>query len=97
MLSLTLLGLLYRGNAFPPEYQGDLFFNDLGQGIVRNISFDEVGNITDVDEFVDDADNVVQIVQGPDDNLYFVELFNGVVGRWEFEQFESANIIYPEN
>ena len=91
-----IMGDIYRGNAYPPEYQGDLFFSDLAQGIVRNISFDEGGNITDVNEFVDDTDSVVQIVQGPDDNLYFVELYNGVVGRWEFEQFESANIIDPE-
>ncbi|MEM9272964.1 MAG: PQQ-dependent sugar dehydrogenase [Cyanobacteria bacterium P01_F01_bin.143] len=82
-------GDIYRGNAFPPEFQGDLFLNDLGQGIVRNISFDQSGNITDVDIFVDDAQTVVQIVQGPDDNLYFVELFNGVVGRWEFERTDN--------
>ncbi|MDJ0903037.1 MAG: PQQ-dependent sugar dehydrogenase [Xenococcus sp. MO_188.B8] len=81
-----IMGDIYRGNAFPTEYQGDLFFNDLAQGIVRNISFDDLGNITDVDEFVTDTEFVVQMVQGPDDNLYFVELFNGVVGRWEFEK-----------
>ncbi|MGK7893551.1 MAG: PQQ-dependent sugar dehydrogenase [Xenococcus sp. (in: cyanobacteria)] len=80
-----ILGDIYRGDAFPAEYQGDLFFNDLAQGIVRNISFDNSGNITDVDEFVTGTEFVVQIVQGPDDNLYFVELFNGVVGFWEFE------------
>ncbi|MDJ0903035.1 MAG: hypothetical protein QNJ55_29970 [Xenococcus sp. MO_188.B8] len=65
--------------------QRDLFFNDLGRGIVLNISFDEVGNISELEEFVNDTDKVVQIVQGPDDNLYFVKLFNGVVGRCEFE------------
>ena len=81
-----VMGDIYRGDAFPSEYQGDLFFNDLAQGIVRNISLDEDGNITDVDEFVTGTEFVVQIVQGPDDNLYFVELFNGIVGRWEFER-----------
>ena len=80
-----IMGDIYRGDAFPAEYQGDLFFNDLAQGIVRNISFDSSGNITDVDEFVTGTEFVVQIVQGPDDNLYFVELFNGVVGFWDFE------------
>ena len=89
-------GDIYRGDAFPAEYQGDLFFNDLGQGIVRNISFDQEGNITDVDVFVDDANTVVQIVQGPDDNLYFVELFSGIVGRWEFERTNiSLSVINP--
>jgi|GEM_PF-2530111 len=83
-------GDIYRGNAFPAEYQGDLFFNDLAQGNVRNISFDEEGNITDIDNFVNGTNFIVQIIQGPDDNLYFVELFSGVVGRWEFERAEIA-------
>ena len=83
-----IMGDIYRGSVYPAEYQGDLFFNDLAQGIVRNISFDQVGNITDVNEFVRDTNFAVQIVQGPDDNLYFVELFSGIVGRWEFETAE---------
>ena len=83
-VNAIIMGDIYRGNAFPTTYQGDLFFNDLAQGIVRNISFDNSGNITNVDVFAEDTNTIVQIVQGPDDNLYFVELYSGVVGRWEF-------------
>ena len=79
-----VVGDYYTGDAFPEEYQGDLFFNDLRQGIVRNISFDESGNITDINTFTTGAEVVVQIVEGPDGALYYVELRNGVVGRWFF-------------
>ncbi|ELS04188.1 glucose/sorbosone dehydrogenase [Xenococcus sp. PCC 7305] len=84
-INAIVMGDLYTGNNFPVEYQGDLFFNDLGQGIVRNISFDDSGAISDVEVFADGAEIVVQIVQGPDENLYFVDLDDGIVGRWEFE------------
>ena len=101
-------GPIYRGTTFPEEFQGDLFFNDLAEGTIRNVSFDEEGNVTDVDEFVNDTNFVVQLLQGPDDNLYFVELFSGTVGRWEFEEIqpldnppevinEIADIIVSEN
>ena len=92
-INAIIMGDIYRGDGFPTEYQGDLFFNDLGQGIVRNISFDETGAITDVDVFVDDANTVVQIVQGPDDNLYFVELFSGVVGFWGFDRIDNPPVV----
>ena len=88
-INAIVMGDLYTGNAYPNEYRGDLFFNDLGQGIVRNISFNDSGDITDVEVFTEGANNVVEIVQGPDENLYFVDLDDGVVGRWEFETTEN--------
>ncbi|MFG0261411.1 MAG: hypothetical protein ACF788_03375, partial [Novipirellula sp. JB048] len=66
------------------EYDGDLFFNDLGQGIVRNISFDPSGAITSVDTFTTGANVVVQIATGLDGTLYFVDLDDGIIGRWVF-------------
>ncbi len=83
-INAIVLGDFSTGSAYPAEYQGDLFFNDLGQGIVRNISFDAGGNITSVDTFATGAQVVVQIVEGPDGNLYFVDLDDGAVGRWVF-------------
>ncbi|MDJ0897591.1 MAG: PQQ-dependent sugar dehydrogenase [Xenococcus sp. MO_188.B8] len=84
-------GDIYRGNAFPAQYRGDLFFNDLGQGIVRHVSFGEGGVIASVDTFATGMQNVVQITQGPDENLYFVDLDDGLVGRWGFEN--SAAVV----
>ncbi|MEL6106236.1 MAG: DUF4347 domain-containing protein, partial [Planctomycetota bacterium] len=83
-INAIVLGDIYTGSTYPAEYQGDLFFNDLGQGIVRNISFDANGNVADVQTFTTGARVVVQIVQGPDGNLYYVDLDDGVVGRWVF-------------
>lgn len=83
-INAIVLGDIYRGNNFPEEYQGDLFFNDLGQGIVRNVSFDESGNVTSVDTFATGANVVVQIVEAPDGSLHYVDLDDGLVGRWQF-------------
>ena len=38
-INAIVLGDIYTGNAFPEEYQGDLFFSDLGRGIVYNANF----------------------------------------------------------
>ncbi|MEO1672465.1 MAG: PQQ-dependent sugar dehydrogenase, partial [Cyanobacteria bacterium J06631_2] len=83
-INAIVLGDIYTGNAFPQQYQGDLFFNDLGRGIVRNVSFDESGNVTSVDTFATGANVVVQIIEAPDGSLYYVDLDDGIVGRWFF-------------
>jgi glucose/arabinose dehydrogenase len=83
-INAIVLGDIYRGNNLPEEYRGDLFFNDLGQGIVRNVSFDEFGNVSSIDTFTTGAQVVVQIVEGPDGSLYYVDLDSGLVGRWRF-------------
>jgi glucose/arabinose dehydrogenase len=81
-INAIVLGGFYNGNILPTQYRGDLFFNDLGQGIVRNVSFDASGKIISVETFATDSQYVVQIAQGPDGNLYYVDLDDGTVGRW---------------
>ncbi len=83
-INAIVMGDLYTGNVYSEEYRGDLFFNDLGQGLVRNVSFDNDGNIEDVETFVTGAASVVQMAQGPDELMYYVNLVNGTVGRWVF-------------
>ena len=83
-INAIVLGDIYTGNAFPEQYQGDLFFNDLGRGIVYNVNFDADGNVASFDTFTTGANIVVQIIQGPDGSLYYVDLDDGVVGRWFF-------------
>ncbi|MGK7898933.1 MAG: PQQ-dependent sugar dehydrogenase [Xenococcus sp. (in: cyanobacteria)] len=95
-INAIVMGDLYTGNAYPNEYKGDLFFSDLAQGIVRNVSFDDSGDITDVEVFTEGANNVVEIVQGPDENLYFVDLNQGIVGRWEFERTDIPPTVLNE-
>lgn len=83
-INAIVMGDLYTGSVYSQEYQGDLFFNDLGQGIVRNVSFDGDGNIAGVETFATDATFVVQMAQGPDGLMYYVNLVTGTVGRWIF-------------
>ena len=83
-INAIVLGDLYTGSVYDGEYQGDLFFNDLGQGIVRNVSFDLAGNVANVETFATGAVYVVQMAQGPDELMYYVNLVEGTVGRWVF-------------
>ena len=85
-INAIVMGDIYRGNVYADKYQGDLFFNDLGQGIVRNVSLDASGNVTDVETFTTGATYVVQIIEGPDGLLYYVNLLSGTVGRWVFDE-----------
>ena len=82
-INAIVAGDIYTGTAYPSNYQGDLLLNDLGQGIVRNVSFDSNGNITDVSTFATGANVVVQMKNGPDGFMYYVDLDDGLVGRWE--------------
>jgi glucose/arabinose dehydrogenase len=83
-INAIVLGDFITGTAFPDQYRGDLFFNDLGQGIVRNISFNANGTIAAVETFATGARYVVQMIEGPDGNLYYVDLDDGKIGRWAF-------------
>jgi glucose/arabinose dehydrogenase len=82
-IDAIVMGDVYTGTALPSKYSGDLFFNDLGNGIVRNANLDASGKVTSVETFATDAQYVVQIAQGPDGNLYYVDLDDGLVGRWQ--------------
>tara|TARA_R110002049_G_scaffold4601_5_gene32758 strand:+ start:1054389 stop:1058102 length:3714 start_codon:yes stop_codon:yes gene_type:complete len=82
-INAIVMGDVYRGPLYGSEYVGDVFFNDLGQGIVRHASLDADGNITDVSTFTTGANVVVAISQGPDGALYFVDLDSNLIGRWE--------------
>lgn len=83
-INAIVMGDVYRGTTYPAEFQGNLFVNDLGQGIVRAISFDSAGNVDQVRTFTTGAQIVVQMVQGPDGNMYYVDLNDNTVGRWVF-------------
>ena len=89
-INAIVMGDVYTGAVYPSDYQGDVFFNDLGQGIVSNLSLDAQGNVIGVETFATGANVVVQITQGPDDHLYFVDLDDGRVGRWVFPSSVSV-------
>lgn len=83
-INAIVVGAVYRGTTYPSEFQGNLFYNDFGQGIVSNVAFNPDGSVASVNTFTTGARLVVQIVQGVDGNLYYVDLDDGHIGRWLF-------------
>ena len=83
-INAIVAGAVYRGTAYPSEYQGNIFVNDLGGGIVRALQLDGNGNVTGSQTFTTGANIVVKIVEGPDGNLYYADLNDGEIGRWVF-------------
>ncbi len=81
-INAIIAGDVYMGTAYGPNAQGSLFFNDLGQGIVRRAKLDAQGNIASVEVFALNANYVVNIVNGPGGFLYYVDLDDGTIGRW---------------
>ena len=79
-----VLGDVYTGSQLPSSFQGDLFYSDLQTGVVNNVNLNSNGGVESVEQFTTGAEFVVQMVQGPDGNMYFVNLVQGTVGRWEF-------------
>lgn len=82
-INAIVLGDVIRGGDLGEQYEGDVFFNDLGQGIVRNASIDANGVVTNIDVFTTGAQYVVAMRQGPDGSLYFVDLVDGTIGMWQ--------------
>jgi hypothetical protein len=60
-----------------------LFFAYLINGFVKHISFDGAGNVQSVGDFTTATSYVVQMTEGPDGILYYVDLNDGKIGRWE--------------
>ncbi len=83
-INAIIMGDVYDGNTYPDKYDGDVFFNDVGRGIVSHANIDGAGNITGAEEFIRDSVFVVQMRTGPDGDLYYVDLNDGEVGKWEF-------------
>lgn len=82
-INAIVMGDVYRGDAYGGQFDGDIFFNDLGQGIVRHATINPDGTVGDVNVFDTGANIVVALRQGPDDLMYYVDLDDGTVGRWE--------------
>jgi glucose/arabinose dehydrogenase len=83
-INAIVLGDVYTGSTYPAQYRNNLFYNDLGRGIVSHVSFNANGSVSSVGTFATGHRLVVQIRQGPDQNLYYVDLDDGLIGRWRF-------------
>lgn len=82
-MNAIVMGDVYRGTAYPEEFRGNLFFNDLGQGIVRRAVLNANGTVASVQTFATGAQYVTSMKVSPADGMmYYVDLDNGTVGRW---------------
>lgn len=82
-INAIVLGDVSRGGYYGDAFDGGLFFNDLGQGIVRYASLDDQGQVVDVNTFTTGANVVVAMREGPDGAMYYVDLNDNLIGRWE--------------
>ena len=83
-INAIVMGDVYRGGDYPSQFEGSLFVNDLGQGIVRAVEIQPDGTAGAVRSFATGANLVVQMTIGPDGNMYYVDLNDNQVGRWTF-------------
>jgi glucose/arabinose dehydrogenase len=82
-MNAIVMGDVYRGTAYPEEFRGNIFFNDLGQGIVRRAVINADGSVGTVSTFATGAQYVTSMKVSPADGMmYYVDLDNGTVGRW---------------
>jgi glucose/arabinose dehydrogenase/PKD repeat protein len=70
-------GPVYRNGNFPASYTGRLFFGDYAEDFIRSARIDAGGTLSDVQLFMADAANVVDIVQAPNGCLAWVNIFAG--------------------
>lgn len=82
-INAIVMGDVIRGGDLGLLYEGDIIFNDLGQGIVRRASVNADGKVTEISAFTTGAQYVVDMRQGIDGEMYFVDLLDGQIGRWE--------------
>lgn len=77
----------YRGNLFPEEYAGDFFFADFSRMAISRIDLSgeagEVGELTS-DFFITQIPGPVDIEDGPDGALYFLDIWTGQVSRVDY-------------
>jgi cysteine-rich repeat protein len=67
-------GSFYTGTVYPPQYQNALFILDYNRRWIRYLTFDGQGRATVNNFGREDAAGMVQVLPGPDTNLYVVVL-----------------------
>ena len=84
----ALAGVVYTGTEYGDQYRNALFFGDYAQGFIRYARTDGAGNLlTDgsgqpiVNTFATGVGPFVDIAQGPDGYLYYIDIIAGAVKR----------------
>ncbi len=82
-INAIVMGDIITSDTYGSDLNGAIVFNDLGQGIVRFATINPDGSAGDINTFATGANVVVQIRESPDGDLYYVDLDDGRIGRWD--------------
>ena len=97
-LQAVVVGDVYTGNDYAAPLKGDLFFASLTSGQVFSIDTNEAaqaGATTDVKALGTQEAVIVSAAQGPDGKLWYTDIFNGIIGRWEFSDTPPVAVTPP--
>jgi hypothetical protein len=86
----VILGDYSTKKVFPQIYDNSLFFANSSKGTISTVFFDAAGKANGTRQFASGLYGAVQVVFGPDGNLYYVQLGEpaggakgqGSIGRW---------------
>ncbi len=110
----ALAGTVYTGSEYPAQYQNALFFGDYAQGFIQYAPTDGAGNLLVdgsgqpiVNSLATDVGPFVDLAQGPDGFLYFIDIIAGKIQRIridnpiagpqiEYEYYEGAWSALPD-
>ena len=80
--SSLIMGPVYSGTRYPPQYRQRLFYADFVRGWMAYAAVDEEGNLTGDSVFSPDIGRVVDIVYGAaTESIYYVDIFENAVYR----------------
>lgn len=72
--------MAYTGTTFPSVYQNKIFIADYTLGFIKYLTFDQdFSTFISESMFDNDAGTVVQLDQGPDGNIYQMNIYPGVL------------------
>lgn len=71
---------IYQGDSYPQQYKGAIFFNDFVRSEVTVVTLSD-GQFQGVNSFAAEWPGISKIRRGPDENLYFMDIFSGTLSR----------------
>ena len=70
----SMAGVFYTGEVYPEQYRGNYFTFDFS-GWIKHVTFDETGALKAIDEFHNDAGNIIHMDMNPKTGqLYYLNL-----------------------
>lgn len=67
-------GIVYHGSQFPAPFSDAYFYGDYPTQVLHYLTFDNAGEVTSNNDFHDSAGLVVDIKEGADGALYFIQI-----------------------